>query len=134
MEGLLSYTWLACLLKIRTLQLQHNFLQQTSHFLIHRGRLRKPHHHEMSEPSDPITVFEREPTFRNLLRATPRLFSSGFYSVFELFGFGASCLLWGLFVGVHLLGIIAAFLILRISLSAVSDTLTVVWYRLTGFM
>lgn len=103
----------------------------------------------MPEPSDPITVFEREPSFRNLLGATPRLFSSGFCLVFGLaseilsqgapyfiwvFCLGASCLLWGPFVGIHLLGIIAAVLILCFALVIVSATLMLVWHFLTGFM
>ena len=116
---------------------------------IHRGRLRSPYHPEMPEPSDPIILFEREPTFRNLLWATPRLFSSRFCLVFGLasetlsqgppyliwvFGLGASCLLWGPFVGIHLLGIIAAVLILCFALVIVSATLMLVWHLLTGFM
>lgn len=59
----------------------------------------------MPVTSEPLKVFFEDPTFANLLWATPTLFTSALFSVF---GAASTCLIWVLFIAIP---VIAAMLV-----------------------
>ena len=89
----------------------------------------------MSITSDPVSIFLEDPTFVNLLEATPSLFTRTLFAVFErvIKALRVSLLLT-IFVAIHVIAVIDAVLMLLVVFGLVLGALAAVYPPLANFI